>query len=245
MTKEILFIGIGNEFRQDDGVGWKAAREINAWQEPRVDAKIYNRGAVELIDNWKDYETVLIVDAVISGKAPGSLFRFDIPPRELPATLFCASTHAFNLADVIRLAQALDALPQRLIIFGVEAQSVGHGHGLTPAVEKGMMIILQMIADEFKLSKTWEGAMHEMFLIRDLIKKIEAIAKENNTSRITKAKVRMGALSHISADHLREHFEEGAVGTVAQGAKLDIETASDIQDPHAQDILLISVGVDD
>ncbi len=87
--------------------------------------------------------------------------------------------------------------------------------------------------------------MHEMSLINDLIKKIETVAKKNNASKITRAKVRLGALSHISADHFREHFVESTVGTIAQGAKLDIETATDINDPHAQDILLISVGVDD
>ena len=87
--------------------------------------------------------------------------------------------------------------------------------------------------------------MYEMSLIHDLIKKIETIAKKNNASKITQAKVRLGALSHISADHFREHFVEATAGTVAQGAKLNIEIATDITDPHAQDILLISVGVDD
>ncbi len=150
-NKKILCIGIGNEFRQDDGIGIKVAREISAWQDPRIETRLYNRGAVELISNWKDYETVFVTDAVISGKTPGSIFRFDIPPQELPATLFCTSTHAFNLADVVRLAQTLNALPPRLIIFGVEAHSVDHGQNLTPAVQKGMKTIIQMITDELNI----------------------------------------------------------------------------------------------
>ncbi len=85
--------------------------------------------------------------------------------------------------------------------------------------------------------------MHEMSLINGLLTKIEAIAREHNVSRVTGVKVRLGALSHISADHFREHFEEGTRGHVAEGARLDIEVAEDINDPNAQDILLISVDV--
>ncbi len=87
--------------------------------------------------------------------------------------------------------------------------------------------------------------MHEMSLINDLIHKMEGIARQRNVSKITKARVRLGALSHISADHFREHFVEGTKGTVAEGAALEIETPEDISDPHAQDILLISVDVHD
>ncbi len=85
--------------------------------------------------------------------------------------------------------------------------------------------------------------MHEMSLINDLIHKMEAIARERKVSKITKARVRLGALSHISADHFRDHFVEGTKGTVAEGAALEIETSEDISDPHAQDILLLSVDV--
>ena len=87
--------------------------------------------------------------------------------------------------------------------------------------------------------------MHEMSLINDLIHKMEGIARERNVAKITGAKVRLGALSHISADHFRDHFVEGVKGTVAEGAALEIEIAEDLADPHAQDILLISVDVPD
>lgn len=87
--------------------------------------------------------------------------------------------------------------------------------------------------------------MHEMSLINDLIHKMEGIARERKVAKITKARVRLGVLSHISADHFREHFVEGVKGTVAEGAALEIETPEDIADPHAQDILLISVDIPD
>jgi hydrogenase nickel incorporation protein HypA/HybF len=87
--------------------------------------------------------------------------------------------------------------------------------------------------------------MHEFSLITDLMRKIGAIACEQNADRIAAVKVKLGALAHISGVHFREHFEQAAVGTPAEGARLDIEVSTDESDPHAQDILLQSVDVEE
>jgi len=86
--------------------------------------------------------------------------------------------------------------------------------------------------------------MHEFSLIHDLMKKIESIAREHGGRRIISVKVRLGALSHISPEHFREHFIQAATGTVAVGARLEIEQHKDEADHRAQDILLESVEVE-
>jgi hydrogenase nickel incorporation protein HypA/HybF len=83
--------------------------------------------------------------------------------------------------------------------------------------------------------------MHEFSLLKDMISKIKAIAKDNNSEKVVGAKVKLGALAHISPDHLREHFEQAVKGTIADGAKLEVETLTDTSDPHAQEIILDSV----
>ena len=85
--------------------------------------------------------------------------------------------------------------------------------------------------------------MHEFSLIASLLNKIEAIAREQQATKVTGVRVRLGALAHISADHLREHFEQGALGTIAEGARLDVTVGCDYTEPHAQEILLESVVV--
>jgi hydrogenase nickel incorporation protein HypA/HybF len=87
--------------------------------------------------------------------------------------------------------------------------------------------------------------MHEHALIADLIRKIETIARANNARRVVKVKLRLGALSHMSPEHMREHFAAAAQGTLAQGAVLESEVSTDIDDPRARDIVLDSVDVDD
>jgi hydrogenase nickel incorporation protein HypA/HybF len=85
--------------------------------------------------------------------------------------------------------------------------------------------------------------MHELTLLKGLLSKIEAIAKENNSDRILGVTVKLGALSHISPDHFREHFDQAVVGTVAEGAKLTVRALTDMSDPDAQQIILESVEV--
>ena len=85
--------------------------------------------------------------------------------------------------------------------------------------------------------------MHEFSLMADLLRKIEQLAKDTDTDRVTAVKVKLGALSHITPEHFREHFEKAIVGTVAEGARLDVEQCVDQHDPNAQDILLDSIDI--
>jgi hypothetical protein len=49
----------------------------------------------------------------------------------------------------------------------------------------------------------------------------------------------------MSPEHMREHFAAAAQGTLAQGAVLESEVSTDIDDPRARDIVLDSVDVED
>ena len=75
--------------------------------------------------------------------------------------------------------------------------------------------------------------MHEASLMRDLIAKIEQLAAAEGARRITGVCVWLGALSHMSPAHFREHFDVAVQATIAAGAALEIETSDDIADPNA------------
>ena len=85
--------------------------------------------------------------------------------------------------------------------------------------------------------------MHEMSLMADLMRKIDRLAREND-SRITTVRVRLGALSHISASHFREHFKKTARGGPAAAATLIVTESADEHAADAQDIVLESVDVE-
>jgi len=85
--------------------------------------------------------------------------------------------------------------------------------------------------------------MHEFSLMADLLRKIEQLARDAEADKVTAVKGTLGALSHITPDRFSEHFWEAIVGTVADGATLDVEQSDDQDDPNAQDILLESVDI--
>ncbi|WP_019588958.1 MULTISPECIES: hydrogenase maturation nickel metallochaperone HypA [unclassified Thioalkalivibrio] len=85
--------------------------------------------------------------------------------------------------------------------------------------------------------------MHEHSLMADLLRKIEQVAADNNAERVTRVRVWLGALSHITPEHFREHFEDGTRGTGAEGAELEVETSDDDTHPEAQQILLRNLDV--
>lgn len=86
--------------------------------------------------------------------------------------------------------------------------------------------------------------MHEASLIRDLINQVTSLATEQNATRITRVEVWLGALSHMSAAHFRDHFEQATPGSMAMGASLDITVSTDINDPQAQDLLLKGIDIE-
>jgi len=81
--------------------------------------------------------------------------------------------------------------------------------------------------------------------MNDLMNKINSISKLQNNKKIVCVKIKLGALSHISAEHFREHFVISSKGSSAENAQLDIEEMINPDDPNAQEIILESVEVED
>ena len=86
--------------------------------------------------------------------------------------------------------------------------------------------------------------MHERKLIDDIVRKLDEVARENGATRITRINVRLGALSHFTPDHFREHFVDASRGTIAEGAVIDAFVVDDIHDPRARQVVLEQVEVE-
>ena len=86
--------------------------------------------------------------------------------------------------------------------------------------------------------------MHETGIVRNLVRRLEQVAREQRAERITGVTVRLGALCAFSPEHFRAHFEEDVRGTLAEGAALHIELSQDIADPHAQSVMIRGIDLD-
>lgn len=79
--------------------------------------------------------------------------------------------------------------------------------------------------------------------MKDLMEKIKTVSENEQDQPVAAVTVRLGALSHISADHFREHFVEASRGTIAENAQLKVVVLEDINDPLAQEIILESIEI--
>jgi hydrogenase nickel incorporation protein HypA/HybF len=86
--------------------------------------------------------------------------------------------------------------------------------------------------------------VHERKLMDDLMQKIDFEAAAAGAQRVTKVRVRLGALSHFTEAHFREHFVDASRGTVAEGAEVTAELRTDPTEPQAQGVVLESIEVE-
>lgn len=128
-----VVIGIGNEFRHDDGVGLAVAAEIDDLGLPGVRVVLTDGEPVALLEAWTDAPLAIVIDAVIcEPSTPGRIWRSSAD--DLPAGTGAVSSHALGIPDALRLGQALGTIPHELIVFAVEAADLSLGPGLSPEV---------------------------------------------------------------------------------------------------------------
>jgi hydrogenase maturation protease len=147
----MLIIGLGNPDRGDDAAGILVARRL---AERGIETVQHRGGTLDLIGIWETVGCAVVVDAVLSGAAPGTLHIWDALFPELGNDVFRSSTHAIGLADAVHLAQALDRLPEKLTIYGIEAAQFVPGtlpsSQVLAAVERAVEHIASHFASDLK-----------------------------------------------------------------------------------------------
>jgi hydrogenase maturation protease len=146
----ILVIGIGNQGRGDDGVGLLVSHTLAAKHLAHTSVVEETGEGGVLLSAWKGADAVILIDAVSSGASPGTLYRFDAQAQSVPAKFFRFSTHTFGVAEAIELARALNQLPPRLTVYGIEGKTFDAGIGLSPEVVAAARAVVKSVADEVR-----------------------------------------------------------------------------------------------
>lgn len=143
-----MVIGVGNEFRRDDGAGPAVVGQLRDRVPPGVELVITDGEPARLIEAWTGAALAVVVDAVrAQPPQPGTVHRF-VVDRPGTGTERTASSHGLGLDDAISLAIALDRMPGRLIVHAIEAADLGQGTGLTPAVAAAVGTVASAILDD-------------------------------------------------------------------------------------------------
>lgn len=86
--------------------------------------------------------------------------------------------------------------------------------------------------------------MHETGIVRDLVRQLERVASDAGAEAVSGVDIWLGALSQFTPHHFREHFEDEAKGTIAEGARLDILVSDDAMDANALHVMIRSVDLE-
>jgi hydrogenase maturation protease len=134
LTGPVVVIGVGNEFRRDDGIGPEVLSRLRGQAADHVHLMVCDGDPVAMIEAWTGASLAVVIDAVVADPpVPGRLHRIALDRAGL-ADGRPVSSHGLGLGATVSLAQALGRMPGRLIIHAVEAADVGRGVGLSPAV---------------------------------------------------------------------------------------------------------------
>ena len=143
-----MLIGVGNEFRQDDGVGLVILRTLQSQIPAGVKTLETSGEGAALMEAWQGAATVYLFDAVLSGAKVATIHRLDAQVQSAPTKFFNYSTHAFSVAEAIELARILNQLPPKLIIYGIEGKNFAAGIGLSPEVEQAAGEVVGQVLSE-------------------------------------------------------------------------------------------------
>lgn len=146
MTPRAVVIGVGNDFRSDDGVGPTVIAALRTRDLPKVALAVCDGEPTQLLDLWQGVPLAIVVDAVLcQPSSPGRVHRTDL--EEAGSAGATAGSHGLGIPDALRLAEVLDRAPGRLVIYAVEAADLGLGRGLSqPVAEAVPRVVEQVLA---------------------------------------------------------------------------------------------------
>jgi len=146
-VKRVLVAGVGNVLRGDDGFGIRALERLRSGKLARSPSvRFWESGiaGISLVQELMDrYDGLVVLDAVERGGAPGELFVLEPdldalrePKSEHPQSV---DLHETKPEAVLRMAAALDVLPERVWIVGAQPETCDElVERLTPAVQRAV-----------------------------------------------------------------------------------------------------------
>ncbi|HTS71470.1 MAG TPA: HyaD/HybD family hydrogenase maturation endopeptidase [Terriglobia bacterium] len=145
----ILVLGIGNRFMSDDAVGVMLIHRLQAEYRFLPEVMVVNGGtaAISLLTMLEGIERLLVVDAIDTGCAPGTVIRLSGDDLRI-GFRFKISSCQIGVEDMLAAAKLLDYYPREVAIWGVQPAVLECGAELSPFVEEQFDTLLERVLEE-------------------------------------------------------------------------------------------------
>ncbi|HLO15302.1 MAG TPA: hydrogenase maturation protease [Anaerolineales bacterium] len=150
---KVAVVGIGQSLRGDDAAGLMA---IQLWQEkypetagsPEVQVESDELPGLALLDMLEGVDVAILVDAVHSSAAPGTIHRLN--ENDLSAFASDAkSAHGWGVAETLNMGRLLGKTGNAFIrLIGIEAKQMTLGMGLSKTIQETIPLVCEAIQKE-------------------------------------------------------------------------------------------------
>jgi hydrogenase maturation protease len=150
--RRAVVIGVGNEFRRDDGIGPAVIARLYDLQPGDADLSgvtlaLSDGEPSRMIDLWTGADLAVVVDAVCDTGAPAG-HRYELAVDALTGAVHtAASSHGIGLGHTVELAQALGRMPARLVVLAVCGRDFGFGTGLSADVAAAVEPLVKRVRE--------------------------------------------------------------------------------------------------
>ena len=140
---QIGLLGLGNLMRTDDAVGMLTLRKLTEDGRLPDEIRVIEGGTLglDLLHSVRDISHLLVLDAVDTGIAPGTLLRFE--GQEVDDLPVSKSVHLLGFSDLMGALRLMDAAPAEVVLLGVQPASTGWGTALTSEVDLALQTLMQ------------------------------------------------------------------------------------------------------
>lgn len=149
--EKTLILGVGNLLMSDDGVGVHVIQRLNESQVLPEEVQAVDGGTcgLDLLQYFDGVEHLIVVDAANLSQPPGSIQR--MVGEQVPAFLAQkVSPHEINLPELLFSAKLTGLYPKRVVVLGVQPQTIDTGVDLSPAVAGQVDELVLRIMQEFQ-----------------------------------------------------------------------------------------------
>jgi hydrogenase maturation protease len=144
-NNKVVIIGVGNLLLMDEGIGVHVINELEKQKLPQ-NAGVYDggTGGFKLIDLMHGARMIIFIDAVETGKAPGTITTFN--PEDVRSIYREKkySLHDTDLMEVIKMSELLDNPPE-IEIVGIQPKAINYGTTLSIELTDSMPDIINTV----------------------------------------------------------------------------------------------------
>ncbi|MFW5902231.1 MAG: HyaD/HybD family hydrogenase maturation endopeptidase [Thermodesulfobacteriota bacterium] len=147
----VMIMGVGNILLTDEGFGIRVMQELDRRYEFAPNVSVIDGGVLglSLLGVIAEADYLIVIDAVRNRGNPGDFHRLagDAIPERVRAK---NSLHQIDFLETLTLCQALDHVPETLILGAEPADTESLGVELTPTLQARMEPMIEMVLEELK-----------------------------------------------------------------------------------------------